>query len=108
MPVVVCSCDHWHVPLAYAAMSAGKDAYVEKPLGPSLSWHWRLREIAARKGRIMQYGTQQRSSGDFRYACEIVRNGYLGKIARLDAWCVDGSRARPLDAPRIARAAGRS
>ncbi len=92
--VVCCSCDHWHIPLAFAAARSGKDMYVEKPLGPSLEWGKALRREIVAKKRVFQYGTQQRSSGAFRYAAEIVRNGYLGEIERVDAWCVDGTRAK--------------
>ncbi|MBN2311642.1 MAG: Gfo/Idh/MocA family oxidoreductase [Candidatus Hydrogenedentes bacterium] len=87
--VIVATPDHWHVPIAIAAARAGKDMYVEKPLGVSMEWAWRLREAVRRNRRIFQYGTQQRSSGAFRQACELVRNGYLGAIERIDAWCPD-------------------
>ena len=92
--IVCCSCDHWHVPLAFAAAESDKDMYVEKPLGPSLAWSKRLREVVNRRGRVFQYGTQQRSDGRFRYVAEIVRNGYLGRIKHVDAWCIDGTRAK--------------
>ena len=91
--VVCCSCDHWHVPLAIAAARSRKDMYVEKPLGPSLSWAKVLRKEVRRTARVFQYGTQQRSAGQFRHAVELVRNGYLGKIHHVDAWCIDGTRA---------------
>ncbi len=92
--IVACTPDHWHVPLGIAAALSGKDAYIEKPLGVSMGWSWRLRETATRYNRIVQYGTQQRSSANFRYACQMVRNGYLGQIRSVDAWCVDGTRAK--------------
>jgi len=92
--VVCCSCDHWHVPLAIAAARSGKDMYIEKPLGPSLAWAKTLRAEIARAGRVFQYGTQQRSSREFRHVVELVRNGHLGKISRVDAWCIDGTRAK--------------
>jgi len=91
--VVLCTCDHWHVPLAIAATAAGKDVYVEKPLSLSLAWAKRLREVATRQGRVVQYGTQQRSGGAFRHVCQLVRNGYIGAVKHIDAWCVDGTRA---------------
>jgi len=89
--VLVTSCDHWHVHLAAAAVRAGKDVYVEKPLSPSLGWSWRLREIVREHSAIFQYGTQQRSDAKFRRVCELVRNGYIGELKSVDVWCPDAA-----------------
>ena len=88
---LVTSCDHWHVHLAVAAVRAGKDVYVEKPLSPSPGWSWRLRQAVEETGAIFQYGTQQRSDGRFRRACELVRNGYIGEVESVQVWCPDAS-----------------
>jgi predicted dehydrogenase len=88
---VICSCDHWHVPLALAAVRAGLDVYVEKPLGVSLAWAWELRKAANTGARIFQYGTQQRSLWWFRRVCELVRNGYIGELEHIDVWSPDVS-----------------
>jgi predicted dehydrogenase len=85
--VVISTPDHWHVPLAYYAAKAKKDMYVEKPLGVAMAWAWKLREVIAANKLIFQYGTQQRSSGEFTRAVELVRNGYIGKVKHIDAWC---------------------
>ncbi|MBI5091760.1 MAG: Gfo/Idh/MocA family oxidoreductase [Candidatus Hydrogenedentes bacterium] len=87
--VIVATPDHWHVPIAIAAARAGKDTYVEKPLGVSMEWAWKLRKAARRAKTVFQYGTQQRSSPLFRKACELVRNGYIGEVRRIEAWCPD-------------------
>jgi len=87
--VVVCTPDHWHVPVALYAARAGKDMYVEKPLGVSMQWAGQLRKAVSRYGNVFQYGTQQRSSSPFRIACELVRNGYIGQVKRIEAWCPD-------------------
>lgn len=87
--VVVATPDHWHVPVALAAVAAGKDVYVEKPLGVSVALNLALRAACQRTGAIFQYGTQQRSDRNFRFACELVRNGYIGKVHTVDAWCAD-------------------
>ena len=87
--VVVCTPDHWHVPVALYAARAGKDMYVEKPLGVSMVWAGELRKAVKRFGNVFQYGTQQRSGSAFRRACELVRNGYIGDIERIEAWCPD-------------------
>jgi len=87
--VIISTPDHWHVPIAYHAALAKKDMYVEKPLGVAMAWAWKLRRAAAANGIVFQYGTQQRSSGEFTRAVELVRNGYVGKIEHIDAWCSD-------------------
>ena len=85
--VIISTPDHWHVPLAYYAAMAKKDMYVEKPLGVAMAWAWKLRRAAAANKVVFQYGTQQRSSAEFTRAVELVRNGYIGKIRHVDAWC---------------------
>jgi predicted dehydrogenase len=96
--VVITTCDHWHVPMAIAAARARKDMYVEKPLSVAMAWSLRLRQEVKQTGRIFQYGTQQRSGtpsrpvSDFRTACELVRNGYIGAIQRVEVWCHDMSQ----------------
>ncbi|MHC4518108.1 MAG: Gfo/Idh/MocA family protein [Planctomycetota bacterium] len=85
--VVISTPDHWHVPLAYHAALAKKDMYVEKPLGVAMAWAWKLREVVAKNKVIFQYGTQQRSAESFTRCVELVSNGYIGKIQRVDAWC---------------------
>lgn len=90
--IVVSTPDHWHVPIAFYAAKAKKDMYIEKPLGVALAWEWKLREEVARNKVVFQYGTQQRGDQtQFRRACELVRNGYLGQIKRVEAWCPDMS-----------------
>ena len=79
--VSIASNDHWHVLHALAAVRAGKDLYVEKPLGMSLNEIFALRQAVNDYGRVFQFGTQQRSTPAlFRQACELVRNGRIGKV----------------------------
>ncbi len=85
--VIISTPDHWHVPLAYHAAKARKDVYVEKPLGVAMAWAFELRKVVDENKVIFQYGTQQRSSSEFTRAVELVRNGYVGKIRHVDAWC---------------------
>jgi predicted dehydrogenase len=85
--VVISTPDHWHVPLAYHAALAKKDMYVEKPLSVAMAWAWKLREAVAKNGVVFQYGTQQRSAESFTRCVELVRNGYIGKVQSVDAWC---------------------
>lgn len=85
--VVIATPDHWHVPIAIAAAKAGKHVYVEKPLGISIAENQAMREAVQRYGTIFQYGTQQRSGQNFRFACELVRNGRIGKLHTIEVWC---------------------
>jgi predicted dehydrogenase len=78
--------DHWHVLVAQAAARNGKDVYVEKPMGLSLGEDWALRKDVHRYKRIFQFGTQQRSGRLFRTACELVRNGRIGKLKHINVW----------------------
>jgi glucose-fructose oxidoreductase len=78
--------DHWHVLVALAAVRAGKDIYLEKPMGLNLTEDWALRKEVHRQKRIFQFGTQQRSSRAFRMACALVRNGRIGKLKHINVW----------------------
>ena len=60
--VVVCTPDHWHVPIAIAAARAKKDAMVTKPLGLTIEQDLACLKVFSETGRVFQYGTQQRSS----------------------------------------------
>jgi predicted dehydrogenase len=76
--------DHWHTLVNIAAVQAGKDVYTEKPMTLTIDEGKRLVKAVKKSGRILQVGTQQRSNHDFRLACELVRNGRLGKLT--DVW----------------------
>lgn len=84
--VLIASPDHWHVLHALAAVRAGHDVYVEKPLGLSLAEDQALRREVVQRQRIFQFGTQQRSDAKFRLACELVRNGAIGKLKHINVW----------------------
>src|SRR5258708_17312970 len=75
--------DHWHVPIALAALRAGKDVYCEKPLTLTVSEGKLLVKAVAETGRVFQVGTQQRSDPRFRQACELVRNGRVGELRKV-------------------------
>jgi predicted dehydrogenase len=78
--VMIATQDHWHALIATAAAAAGKDLYLEKPLGVSVEQGQKIRDAVRRHRRVFQAGTQQRSSGRFRQACELVRNGCIGRV----------------------------
>lgn len=89
--VLIASPDHWHVLHALSAARSGKDMYVEKPLGMSLEQDQALRREIAGRQRVFQFGTQQRSGRNFRLACELVRNGHIGKLKHITLWAPPSS-----------------
>ncbi|HPO16910.1 MAG TPA: Gfo/Idh/MocA family oxidoreductase [Candidatus Hydrogenedentes bacterium] len=92
--VLIASNDHWHVLHALAAVRSGKDVYVEKPLGMSIEEVQTLRAAIRQYGRVFQFGTQQRSSQEFRRACELVRNGRIGKLKNINVGVHAGAAER--------------
>jgi len=80
--------DHWHVLNALAAVRAGKDVYVEKPLGVTLAEGQVLRKAVRKHKRVFQFGTQQRSGRMFWQACQLVRNGRIGKLQHINVWAL--------------------
>jgi len=78
--VILAPQDHWHGPMAVRAAAAGKDIYCEKPLGCAYADSQAIRDAVRRYGCVFQTGTQQRSTRNFRHACELAVNGYLGKV----------------------------
>jgi predicted dehydrogenase len=95
--VVIATPDHWHAIPLIDACKAGKDVYCEKPLTLSIAEAKRCIEAARKYKRVIQTGSQQRSSvfAPFRLACEIVRSGRLGKIRRVTVGV--GGPSRPCD-----------
>lgn len=82
--VLIAAPDHWHAILAIAACRAGKDVYCEKPLSLTVREAWEMVRAARRYGRVFQTGSQQRSSGEFRKACSLVRAGRIGRVLKVN------------------------
>lgn len=78
--VVLSVPDHWHAKMAIDACRAGKDVYCEKPLTLFIEEGRKMVDVARQTGRVVQTGSQQRSDNRFRLACELARNGKLGKL----------------------------
>jgi len=73
-------------------VQSGKDVYLEKPMGLSVEQDQALRAAVHRHGRIFQFGTQQRSERNFRFACELALNGRLGKLHTINVWSPGSSQ----------------
>ena len=87
--------DHWHTKPLVEAMYAGKDVYCEKPLTLTIDEGKLIRKVQKETGRIVQVGTQQRSSfGKFTKAMALVKQGRLGKIKKIQV-AIDGAPSSP-------------
>jgi hypothetical protein len=78
--IAVSTPEHWHAELVIAGALAGKDIYVQKPLSMTLVEGRAVSDTVRAQKRAFQIGSQQRSSSQFRIACELVRNGRIGKL----------------------------
>jgi myo-inositol 2-dehydrogenase / D-chiro-inositol 1-dehydrogenase len=83
--VIVATPDHWHTLATLAAIRKGLDVYCEKPLTLTIDEGKTLLHVAREKKAIVQTGSQQRSDARFRLACELVRNGRIGKVKEVEA-----------------------
>jgi predicted dehydrogenase len=88
--VMVATPDHWHVPIGIAAIEAGKDLYLEKPMGITVEENQAMLKAVKQSDRIFMHGTEQRGMPDVRYMCELVRNGRLGKLQKIIVACPGG------------------
>ncbi len=82
--VVISTPDHWHAKIAIDAVNTGKDVYLQKPTSLTIAEGRALSNAVHASGRILQIGSQQRSSPQFRYAAELVRNGRIGQLQRVE------------------------
>jgi len=81
--VCISTPDHWHAQPAMEAALAGKDVYLQKPASLTILEGRQMADVVSHSGRILQLGSQQRSEPQFRYACELVRNGRIGKLLQI-------------------------
>jgi myo-inositol 2-dehydrogenase/D-chiro-inositol 1-dehydrogenase len=78
--VIISTPDHWHVPIAIQAVSAGKDICCEKPLTLSIAEGRALSDTVKRYNRVFRTDSEFRSHECFQRACELVLNGRIGKV----------------------------
>jgi predicted dehydrogenase len=90
--------DHWHGVIGVAAAQAGLDIHAQKPLARTIREGRAICDAVKKYGVVWQTGSQQRSSGSFRRACELVRNGRIGKVHKVEVGLPDGraTGAKPL------------
>ena len=102
--VCIATPDHWHALATTAALAAGKDVYCEKPLTHTVEEAIAVIDGVKKHNRVLQTGSMQRSMKEFRVACELVRNGVIGKISRVE--CQFGVPSNPCDLPEEAAEPG--
>jgi hypothetical protein len=81
--VTVVTPDHWHAPISVAAARAGKHIYCEKPMTLTIAEGRAMINAVRQNGVTFQTGSQERSNQVVRFACELVRNGRIGKLERI-------------------------
>ena len=95
--VVIAVPDHSHAYIAIAALKAGKDVYLEKPMTFTIKEGQELKKAVRENGRIFGLGSQQRSDPNFQHAVHLVQSGALGKITNVKAYV--GAPPKPYDLP---------
>jgi predicted dehydrogenase len=93
--VTIATPDHWHTLVALEALRKGKDVYCEKPLTLTIDEGKLLVKTVRDTGRVFQVGSQQRSDARFRLACQLVRNGRIGKLTKVETRIGDNPRGGP-------------
>ena len=102
--VCIATPDHWHAIIDIAAAKAGKDIYAEKPMTETIHEAWTLAKTIRDTSRVFQTGSQQRSSREFRIACELARNSVIGKVYHASVGV--GGPGVPCDLPEEAMEPG--
>lgn len=94
--VCIATPDHWHAVITIEALKNGKDVYCEKPLTHNVHEAIEVMKAVEKYGRVLQTGSMQRSSREFRVACELVQNGVIGKISHVACSFGDPGKAYDL------------
>lgn len=82
--VEICLPDHWHALVACAALAAGKHIWLQKPFAQTITEGRLIANLAKQQNRVVQVGSWQRSVEQFHRVCELVRNGRIGEIKRVE------------------------
>ena len=97
--VLITAPDHQHEPILQAALSAGKDAYIEKPISNSIGPAQRMVEAVHKSDRVVQVGLQQRSWPHFQECARLIREGYIGTVRQSVMYYGNYMRVPEVDPP---------
>lgn len=98
--VVIVTPDHWHTIPTLMAIDAGKDVYCEKPLCTTIEEARVLKDKINGSKQVYQSGTMQRSGKYFQEAVQMIKDGYIGKIGRVECWNNDESTVAGIGNPK--------
>ncbi len=93
--VYIATPDHWHAAMTIAAAQAGKHVYCQKPLTRTIAEGRAVVDAVHRHGIVFQHGTQQRHDERMLFGCELVRNGYIGKLTHVKIGSPSGATCPP-------------
>lgn len=97
--VEIATPDHWHALVAIGALDSGKDVYLQKPLAYTITEGLAVQTAVRKNGRVLQMGSQQRSSAEFQQAIKLVRSGAIGHIDEVHVRV--GDPPKPFDLPEM-------
>lgn len=96
--VIVATPDHWHAQMTIDAVNAGKDVYVEKPMAHTIDEGFRMIDATRKTKRIVQVGTQRRSSELFQAGKKVIDSGVCGEVRLVNSWWYNNtSKPRPFE-----------
>ncbi|MBL8296374.1 MAG: Gfo/Idh/MocA family oxidoreductase [Bryobacterales bacterium] len=96
--VIVATPDHWHAQMTIDAVHAGKDVYVEKPMAHTIDEGFRMIDATRKTKRIVQVGTQRRSSELFMAGKKVIDSGVCGEVRLVNSWWYNNtSKPRPFE-----------
>ena len=93
--VIIATPHHWHAPIALAAMAEGKDVYIEKPISHVYEEGQQIVAAAKKYGRVVQQGSQMRSSPVTQQAAKLLADGVIGEVKVARAWTAELRKAIP-------------
>jgi len=97
--VMIATPEHWHPLIGLEAARRGKHMYYEKPMAIGIAEAQAVRQAVRRHGVVFQFGTQQRSSQGYRFTCELIRNGRIGRLLTVMIGSAGGRYDRIPDRP---------
>ncbi|HDP35056.1 MAG TPA: Gfo/Idh/MocA family oxidoreductase, partial [Candidatus Hydrogenedentes bacterium] len=89
--VVIATSDHWHCLCTLHAADAGKDIYCEKPLSTTIEEGNAMVAAVRRNNVVFQGGNMQRSGAHFQEAVQLIWDGHIGKVSRVETWSHDNT-----------------